>query len=325
MASRSRDLIRRWSILLAAVPVLGLTIVAGVVPNAVAATDPVVVAAGDIACAPDHVGYNGGKGSAGFCHMKATSDLVLGIAPATVLELGDFQYNGGNLAAANASYGPTWGRFKSITHPTAGNHEYGTGGAGGYFSYFGNAATPLQPGCLKNCDGWYSFNVGSWHVVVLNSECTRISGGAGCAAGSPQQRWLDADLAANPALCTAVMQHKPRWGSNSFASAETQPLINTMYARKVDLLLAGHSHSYERFAPQNPSGQRDDAAGIREIIPGTGGSFFTGFGTVAANSEVRKSKIFGVLKLTLHPSSYDWSFVADPSTPFADSGTSTCH
>jgi len=287
--------------------------------------DPVVVAGGDVACAPDYRGYNGGQGSPGKCHMKATSDLVLGISPAKVLELGDFQYDDGNLAFANASYGPTWGRFKSITQPAVGNHEYGTGGAGGYFSYFGNAATPLQPGCVKNCDGWYSFDIGSWHVVMLNSECTRISGGAGCAAGSPQQRWLDADLATHPALCTAVIEHRPRWSSNSFASPDVQPLINTMYARKVDLLLTGHAHSYERFAPQNAAGARDDAAGIREIIAGTGGSFFTGFGTVAANSEVHKSKVFGVLKLTLHPSSYDWAFIADPSTPFADWGTGTCH
>jgi hypothetical protein len=278
-----------------------------------------------MACAPDDPNYNGGLGTPGKCHMKATSDLVLGIAPAAVLELADFQYNSGGLAAANASYDPTWGRFKSITHPAVGNHEYGTSGAGGYFTYFGNAATPLQPGCTKNCNGWYSLDIGSWHVVVLNSECTWISGGTGCAAGSPQQQWLDADLAAHPAACTAVIQHRPRWSSNSFASADTQPLIDTMYARKVDLLLTGHAHSYERFAPQNAAGARDDAAGIREIIVGTGGSFYTGFGTVAPNSEVRKPNIFGVLKLTFHSSSYDWSFVPDPATPFADSGTGTCH
>lgn len=287
--------------------------------------DPVVVAAGDIACAPTDEGFNGGLGTADRCHMKATSDLVLGIAPASVLMLGDAQYNSGKLADFNASYDPSWGRVKSITQPTVGNHEYGTSGAGGYFTYFGDASTPLQPGCRKDCNGWYSFDVAGWHAVVLNTECTRISGGTGCAVGSPQEQWLRADLAAHPASCTVVIQHRPRWSSNSFASADVAPLVDAMYAGGVDLLLAGHSHSYERFAPQNPAGALDNAAGIREIVVGTGGAFFTGFGTVAPNSQVRKSKIFGVLKLTLHPTSYDWAFASDPATPFADSGTGTCH
>lgn len=287
--------------------------------------DPVVAAVGDIACAPSDTDYNNGLGDPGHCHMKATSDLVLNMAPSTALMLGDAQYNSGALADFQASYDPTWGRLKSITHPAVGNHEYGQSGASGYFTYFGDAATPLQPGCTKSCNGWYSFSVGSWHVVVLNAECTRISGGTGCAAGSPQQQWLDADLAAHSSACTLVFEHRPRWSSNSFASADVQPLIDTMYARGVDLLLTGHAHSYERFAPQNAAGARDDAKGIREIVVGSGGSFYTGFGTVAANSEVRKASVFGVLKLTLHASSYDWSFVPDPATPFADSGTGTCH
>ncbi|MBM7857214.1 CBM96 family carbohydrate-binding protein [Lentzea nigeriaca] len=286
---------------------------------------PVVVAAGDAACAPDDPNFNGGNGTATACRMKAVSDIALGIAPTAVFMLGDEQYNSGSLANFNASYDPSWGRLKTITRPVIGNHEYGTSGASGYFTYFGNAATPLQPGCTKNCNGWYSFNIGEWHVVVLNSECTRISGGTGCAVGSPQQQWLAADLAANPKLCTAAMFHRPRWSSNSFAFPDTAPLIDTMYAAGVDLLLTGHSHSYERFAPQNPSGALDNANGIQEIIVGTAGSFFTGFGTIEPNSQAHKSNIFGVMKLTMRPTGYDWAFVADPTTPFTDSGSRTCH
>jgi hypothetical protein len=308
--------------------VLGVTTVVAP-PRVLAAPppagDPVVVAVGDVACTPSDPGFNGGLGTPGHCHMKATSDLAIGIAPASVFMLGDAQYNTGSLADFNASYAPSWGRLKPITRPAIGNHEYGSRGGGGHFTYFGNAGTPRQPGCVKDCEGWYSFDVGKWHVVVLNSECTKISGGTGCAVGSPQQRWLAADLAAHPAACTAVLQHRPRWSSNSFASADVAPLVDTMYAGGVDLLLAGHAHSYERFAPQNPSGARDDAHGIREIVVGTGGSFYSGFATVVPNSLVRKTNIFGVLKLTLRPTSYDWAFVADPETPFTDSGTGHCH
>ena len=121
------------------------------------------------------------------------------------------------------------------------------------------------------------------------------------------------------------MGHRPRWASNSAASAAIGPLVDDMYNAGVDLFLAGHSHTYERFAPQAPTGQRDDVAGVRQFVVGTGGSFFTGFSTILPNSEVHKSRIFGVLKLTLHPGSYDWAFVADPSTPYSDSGSGSCH
>jgi hypothetical protein len=256
--------------------------------------------------------------------MKQTSDLILAMAPQQVFALGDLQYNSGSAADFAVSYQNSWGRFKAITRPVVGNHEYGTSGAGGYFGYFGDAATPRQPGCTKNCEGYYSFDVGSWHVAVISSECDRLNGGVGCAVGSPQQQWLDADLAAHPAGCTAVLTHRPRWASNSFASPDIQPLVDVMAARGVDLLLAGHAHSYERFAPQNAAGAADPN-GIREIVVGTGGRDSQGFGTIVANSVVHKNKIFGAMKLTLHPSGYDWTFVADPATPFTDSGTGSCH
>lgn len=286
----------------------------------------VVAAAGDVACSPDDVGFNNGDGVADRCHMKATSELVQKMDPKAVFALGDLQYNNGSLDKFNASYDLSWGTFKNITRPVIGNHEYGTTGGAGYFRYFGDAATPRDPGCRSDCGGFYSFDIGAWHAVVLNSECAELNNGDGCVKGSPQQRWLERDLARSNAACTVALVHKPRWGSNVFVAPEIGPLVRTMYAEGVDLMLAGHAHSYERFAPQNPRGELDRRRGIREIVVGTGGAFFTGFkSTIEPNSVVHKDKIFGVLKLRLHADSYDWSFVADPATPFTDSGTGACH
>jgi hypothetical protein len=177
--------------------------------------------------------------------------------------------------------------------------------------------------CASNCRGYYSFNVGSWHIVAINTECSRIDGGVGCATGSPQEVWLKNDLATHPSKCTLVFGHRPRWSSNSFASADITPLINDMVAARVDVYVAGHSHSYERFAPMSASGAAS-STGMTQIVVGTGGSFYTGFGTVVPNSVVRKANVFGVMKMTLHSTSYNWSFVADPSTPFSDSGSRSC-
>jgi len=286
--------------------------------------DPVIAAGGDVACATDDPNYNGGAGTATACHQAATADLIGNINPAQLLVLGDTQYNSGRPEQYDAVYDPTWGRYLSITRPTVGNHEYGQSGASGYFGYFGDRATPLEPGCRSGCKGYYSFDVGAWHIVNINAECTRIDGGAGCAAGSEQDNWLKADLANHTNRCTLVFGHRPRWSSNSFASPDIAPLIEDMYAAGVDLYLAGHSHAYERFASQTPSGSAN-ANGIRQFVVGTGGANFSGFATTVANSQLRKSRVFGVLLLTLHADSYDWQFVADPSTPFSDSGTGSCH
>ena len=258
-----------------------------------------------------------------------TSDLVRGINPQQVFALGDLQYNSGSTVDFGISYQNSWGRFQDITRPVVGNHEYGTSGAGGYFGYFGSAATPSNR-AARRAVGYYGFNVpvgaSKWHVVVINSECTRINAGIGCAKDSPQYKWLVNDLALpdNRTLCTAVLSHRPRWSSNSFASPDIQPLVDVMSANKVDLLLTGHAHSYERFAPQNAAGQ-SDPAGIREIIVGTGGRDSQGFGTVVANSVVRKNHIFGVMKLSLTATGYSYEFVPDPTTPFSDSGSGSCN
>jgi hypothetical protein len=205
---------------------------------------------------------------------------------------------------------------RSISKPVVGNHEYGTTNAGGYFGYFGALAGPSGL-------GYYSYDVGAWHAVAINTECTRLPGATGCAVGSAQEIWLKKDLAAHPTQCTLVYGHRPRWASNSFASSDIAPLINDMVAAHVDLYLSGHAHSYERFAPQDASGA-PSATGLTQLTVGTGGAFYTGTGTIAPNSLVRKTNLYGVERLVLHAASWDYSYQAENST-FTDSGTSNCH
>ena len=287
--------------------------------------DPVIVAAGDIACSPADANFNGGAGTATACHEKATSDLVLSLNPLAVITLGDEQYNSGKLTDFLTSYDPTWGRFKSITHPSIGNHELGDTGAGGYFTYFGDNATPLEPGCRKNCKAWYSYSIGNWRIITLNTECD--SNGNNCVAGSEQDLWLQSQLASANAAgqCKLVVSHHPKWSSSSFAATDIDQLVQDMYDGHADLYVTGHMHGYERFAPQNPAGQ-PDPAGITEIISGAGGAFFTGFLAIQPNSVVHNNTTYGVLKMVLHPHSADYQFVRDPTSGlFSDSGTVNCH
>jgi hypothetical protein len=288
--------------------------------------DPMIVAAGDIACSPADVNYNNGLGTATACHEKATSDLVLSLNPAAVLTLGDEQYNSGKLTDFLTSYDPTWGRFKNITHPSLGNHEFGQTGASGYFNYFGDNATPLEPGCRSNCKAWYSYDVGNWHIITLNTECTTNNNN--CVAGSEQDLWLKSELAkANAAgQCKLVASHHPKWSSSSFGATDIDQLVQDMYDGHADIYLSGHMHGYERFAPQNPAGQLDTANGITQIISGGGGAFFTGFLAPQPNSLVRNNDTYGVAKFVLHQHSADYQFMRDPTSGhFSDSGTVTCH
>jgi hypothetical protein len=214
---------------------------------------------------------------------------------------------------------------KSITHPVVGNHEYLTAGgtdctitnegATGYFNYFGSAAG--DPG-----KGYYSYDIGTWHIIALNSNC---SNAGGCSASSPQGKWLAADLAAHSNFCTLAYWHIPRFSSGGRAASNSQSFWQTLYNYDADVILSGHDHIYERFAPQAPDGTIDTARGIREFIVGSGGANHTSITTIAANSEVRNSNTYGVLKLTLHATSYDWQFVPEAGKTFTDSGTGTCH
>jgi acid phosphatase type 7 len=299
-----------------------LTVALGLIAafSAEAAADPVIMAAGDIACDPTDPGYNDGAGSPGRCHQLATSDLLLSTPLDAVLPLGDIQYNSASTARINAVYAPTWGRVKAISRPILGNHETGT--ATGYFDYFNGPGIADGPAGPRG-KGYYSFDLGTWHLVALNSNCSSVS----CSAGSDQEQWLRADLAAHPANCTLAYWHHPRYSSGHDGSNEfMQPLWEALHDAQADLLLSAHSHDYERFAPLNRDGEVDPIGGIRQFVVGTGGAFFTGgLDSRAPHSEVAQNDTFGVLKLTLHPWSYDWQFVPEAGGTFTDSGSEPCH
>jgi hypothetical protein len=269
--------------------------------------DPVIAAAGDIACEP------GLPVTVETCQQKATSDLLLRRKLTAVLTLGDEQYVEGRLKNFQTQYGPTWGRLLSITHPAPGNHEYKTGGDG-FFQYFGAAAgDPRHP--------YYSFEVGAWHLIALDSECDYAGG---CAKGSPQERWLRRDLHAHPNRCTLAFWHQPRFSSGGHGNnVQYQAFWNDLYAAGAEVVLNGHDHDYERFAPQTPSGLAA-ADGIREFVVGTGGKNLRPLHAAKPNSEV-SSATFGVLELSLHPDSYDWQFIPITGSSFTDRGHSRCH
>jgi acid phosphatase type 7 len=287
-----------------------------------ASGDPVIAAAGDIACDPSSSNFKNGNGTSKNCRQKYTSDLIVNVSPAGVLLLGDNQYYCGGYQAFLQSYDLSWGRFKTITHPSVGNHEYltsgGTGcdssnkGAAGYFKYFGAAAGI----------GYYSFDIGTWHLISLDTNCSQVGG---CGSTSAQGKWLKADLAAHTNFCTLAFWHIPFYSSGGRANNNSKSFWQTLYAANADIVLDGHDHIYERFAPQTPTGVVDPARGIREFTVGTGGSDHTSITSVAANSEVRNAVTFGVLLLTLHPTSYDWQFVPEAGKTFTDSGTGNCH
>jgi acid phosphatase type 7 len=274
-----------------------------------------VAAAGDIACAPDDASYRGGAGSGLSCRQLATSDLLTSGNYDAVLTLGDNQYEKGEYANFVSSYGPSWGRVKAITHPAVGNHEYYTPRAAGYFRYFGAVAgNPAK--------GYYSFDLGAWHLVALNSNCAEVGG---CGERSPQTRWLRADLAAHKqAKCTLAYWHHPRFSSGLHGTDPAYAAFwRALYAAKAELVLVGHDHDYERFAPQTPNGVRDETRGVRELVVGTGGRSLRSFEGSAPNSVVRDATSFGILALTLSPTRYSWRFVPAVGT-FTDSGTSRC-
>jgi acid phosphatase type 7 len=299
---------------------LALVLVAlGVVAAPAQAADPVVAAAGDIACDPGDQYYNSGSGDASHCRQRYTSNLLVNQGDAAVLPLGDNQYDNATLAKYQTSYNPSWGRVKSITRPVPGNHE--PGNATGYFDYFNGSGVASGPAGQRG-KGYYSYDVGAWHLIALNSNCSAVP----CSSGSAQERWLRADLAAHQNLCTLAYWHHPRFssghdGNNTFM----QPIWQDLFNAGAELVLSGHSHDYERFAPQNASGKLDRTNGIRQFVVGTGGAFFTGISTKKPNSELRQNSTYGVLRLTLAAGSYTWKFIPESGKSFTDSGTAPCH
>ena len=263
---------------------------------------PVLIGAGDIAdCS--------GQGD------EATARLVRGTSGA-VFTTGDNAYESGTASEFSDCYDPTWGRYKARTRPSVGNHEYYTPDASGYFGYFGKAAGDPKK-------GYYSYDLGEWHIVSLNARCENVGG---CGDDSPMVGWLKQDLASNPMPCTLAYWHDPLFSSGYHGSTpKMKPSWDALYEANAEVVLNGHDHDYERFAPQTPSGAADDSRGIREFVVGTGGRELRPFGTISAHSEVRNSNTFGVLKLTLHPDSYEWKFVPVAGKSFTDAGTSGCH
>ena len=267
-------------------------------------SDPVLGVAGDIACA------TGQPVTTTLCQQAATAALLSGNDVTVVQTLGDEQYENGTSADFAGSYALSWGKLKYKTDPAPGNHEYNTPGATGYYGYFQAAAgDPAK--------GYYSYDLGTWHIVVLNGE---VANGA----GSAQEVWFRNDLATHHNTCTIALWHEPYF-SSSGETPGRQALFQDAYNGGVDIVLNGHEHNYERFAPQNPSGAADPSRGVREFVVGTGGRSLWGFSTVLPTSQARSGNTFGVLKLTLHATSYDWRFVPIAGRTFTDSGTGSCH
>ena len=280
--------------------------------NTFTVQDPVLIGAGDIASC------EGGDGDA------ATATVINNNPNATVFTLGDTAYSNGTASEFTNCYNPTWGQFKQRTRPMVGDHEYGTANASGYFNYFQSQLAPFGPAATDPLRGYYSYDLGAWHVVVLNSSCYIDS--IACNE-SQMEQWFTDDLAAHPNSCTLAMWHEPRYSSGNVHgnNPEMQALWQTAYSNGVDVVLSGHEHDYERYAPMDAAGNSDPTHGVREFVVGTGGYFRYGLGTLQPNSQVYNSTTWGVLKLTLHASSYDWQFLPAGGGTFTDSGTTACH
>jgi acid phosphatase type 7 len=246
---------------------------------------------------------------------EATAKLLDAI-PGTVLPIGDLASPDGSDENFKC-YDKTWGRHKARTRPAPGNHEYHTPGAAVYFQYFGKAAG--DPG-----HGYYSFDLGSWHIISLNSECAAVGG---CQKGDPEEQWLKEDLRKHSSKCILAFWHVPLFssGDKHGNTPEMKAFWLNLYAAGADIVLNGHDHDYERFAPQNPDGVADPQRGIREFVVGTGGKNQRGFREPLATTEVRSNGTFGVLRIDLRPRGYDWKFIPVAGGEFTDSGSGSCH
>jgi hypothetical protein len=277
--------------------------------------DPVVGAAGDIACDPESRFFGRTPPDRAHCQDSTTAAVLARERVTAVLALGDIQYESATLDEFRRSYDRTWGALKDRTYPVLGNHEYRERGAPGYFAYFGEVAG--RPG-----EGYYSFDVGAWHLIALNSNCNDVA----CFEGSEQERFLRSDLAANRHRCVLAFWHQPRFSSGPEGEEPSvAPFWDALYDAGADVVLNGHNHHYERFAPQNPASRLDPRRGIREFVVGTGGDSLQRFIRTQRNSEVRIAATFGVLLLELKPAGYEWTFVPTEADGGRDSGRATCH
>ncbi len=277
---------------------------------------PVLAAAGDIACTPRSRYFNDGYGTRTRCHMRQTARVVARMSPDRVLGLGDLQYERGEYPNFLQSYHRSWGRFKSITRPTPGNHEYETPGARGYFRYFGSRAGPGRR-------GYHSFNYGKWHIVSLNTNCREVGG---CHRRSPQYRWLADDLQRHRRYpCTLAYTHHPRFSSgNEHGNREDlRPMWKLLDESGAEAFVSGHEHDYERFAPLDYLGRRS-SRGMVQFVVGTGGKSLRGWGKRQPHTAVRNNRTFGVLKLALHDRALGWRFIPEAGARFSDRGHRAC-
>jgi acid phosphatase type 7 len=284
---------------------------------------PLIAAAGDISCTPPNPDYNNGLGTGLECEQQATSDL-LGLREwSAVLALGDLTYDDDSLLSGfQSSFDPTWGRWKAAMHPAIGNHEYdGHSHGAGYWDYFngsGNGNGRAGP----RGHGWYAFNLGSWRLIALNSNCYKVH----CEWNSAQVRFLRHQLEKTRNRCVLLYWHHPRFSSGMFE--EDMPISafwKAAYRGGADVILNGHDHIYERFAPQDPAGHLDHVHGVTQFTVGTGGYFLFPMGKPAANTRFRENTDFGILAMHLAQGRYSWKFMAVPDGRSLDSGSQRCN
>jgi hypothetical protein len=307
-----------------------LGVVTSPISSTVVGGSPVIGAVGDMACDASDSEFNGGAGTAANCAEERTSDAMLADASISqVVSLGDYQYDCGDLADYQASYNPTWGRLDALMNPIPGNHEYKTGvdvhgdscptsnsTAQNYYAHFGAAAHP-------DTNGHYSFDLGTWHLVALNANCARSAVG-GCSATSSQTTWLKQNLAATSQPCILAYWHQPLFTGSANNAVGYKPWWNALSAAHADVVLNGHVHNYQRFAPLTPIGDTDSANGITEYIVGTGGEKQAPVNSLAVPYPVAHAKTFGYLRITLQPTSWTAEFV-DYTGAVRDTSTGTCH
>ncbi len=314
----------RTTLIATAVAFVGLLGAQVIHPAVARAADPVIAAAGDIACDPASSSFNGGNGTATNCRAKYTAALLSANFYSAVLPMGDEQYECGGLSTFQQSYDLSWGEpnLLALSRPVPGNHEYESSGgtdcggsaAAGYFGTFGALAHPESR-------GYYSYDIGTWHLIALNSQCTFVP----CKKGSAQELWLNADLAAHSNTCVLAYWHDPRFASRSSGAVPTKtlPWWNDLYAARADIILGASFHVYERFAMLDPSGNIDADHGIREFVTGMGGKSHGGSLAQMPGSVIRDRTHYGILQLTLHETSYDWSFLGEDGSN-VDGGSGNC-
>ncbi|MFN8186215.1 MAG: metallophosphoesterase [Gaiellales bacterium] len=251
---------------------------------------------------------------------EQTAELLAARPDATIATLGDNAYDHGTLEEFERCFDPSWGRFRDRMRPSTGNHDHRTTDAAGYAAYFGEAGGPFDR-------YYYAYELGSWQVVVLNSDCWRIGG---CEEDDPQARWLADELERSSARCTVAYWHRPPFSSGRYGDAEAtervRPLWRILHRAGVEVLLTGHEHSYERFAPMDGEGRSDDDRGVRLFVVGTGGSNLREFkNPPLETTEARSGDTWGVLELTLRAGAYDWEFLPVGDGDFRDAGSGTCH